>query len=272
VRLPGRILLLIAFFLFPLLAQGDDAALLRQAKISMFDQQWESALNGLRELQSRFPNSALIPQALFYEALALEKSARKEPAILKYRQFLNRAGNLTALKENARRSMVELSVQLYREGNRQHIQQALDAVKGPDSSLRNFAAIQLSYISDAEIAEQAVPALRQIAETTDDPELRNQATLALLRINPSLLRPEPSRPTPPGKLLRLQIIEGEGTRVEMNFPLSLAQLLINALPENARLQLREKGIEADSLMRDLQRSGNVLDIQADSTRIRIWIE
>jgi len=62
--------------------------------------------------------------------------------------------------------------------------------------------------------------------------------------------------------------------VELNIPVSLAQLAIAALDESAKAEIRKKGIDVDNIWEDLKRLGptNILTFRDGKNLVRIWIE
>jgi hypothetical protein len=62
--------------------------------------------------------------------------------------------------------------------------------------------------------------------------------------------------------------------VELNIPISLAQLAITALDESAKRELRKKGFDVDNVWEDLKRLGptNILTFRDEENTIKIWIQ
>jgi hypothetical protein len=118
------------------------------------------------------------------------------------------------------------------------------------------------------------------------PDLVTPASIALLRIDPeALVRPEPpkqakSKPKQeeaPLKMLHLQIYdsgENKAPTVELNLPLSFAQLAIAALDEPTKAEIRKKGFDIENIWQSLNRLGptNILTIRNGLKVVKLWIQ
>ncbi|UCF36690.1 MAG: hypothetical protein JSU96_18045 [Acidobacteriota bacterium] len=272
-RLRNIFILLVPLCLSPTLASSAEN-LFQDAKLAMFDQRWEYALDRLDELQRDYPKSGLIPQSHFYQARALEKLGRKEPSLLRYESFLSLGPSITALETEAKYSVARLSCELYEAGNRAYIDRAYSALEDPNSELRLVAAVQLSYVSDSRVNRRAVPILQESVSNSRDSEVQNQATLALLRIDPKLLGEDRSKGSAANSSKRLHVVisEGGAESFKMSLPLSLTQLLISALPDEAKEHLRAKGLNPDNLLDELSKADEILEVRDGETSIKIWVK
>ena len=272
-----------------LLVQGGNALaqqpsaenLLREIKLALFDSRWDQALESARRLQSRFPDSPLAGQALFYEAQALENKGSQAEALRKYDRFVDRpqtAGSL--LVQQAQLSIINLAVELYRQGDKSWIGRTRQALSSRDQALRYYAALRLSAVADKGEARRAVPVLREILGNEQEADLRNRAILALLRIDPKLAGEQNRRGSSgkgragAGQRLNLEIVaEGEAT-VSLSFPLSMARWMIDAIPRDALRELEREGIDARNLIEELQRAGglNIVEVRSKDALFRIWID
>jgi hypothetical protein len=121
-------------------------------------------------------------------------------------------------------------------------------------------------------------------EESPDPEIQNQAALALLRIDPMILdeRPGKGRKGSPEKgkggeksarkFLRMSIVD-EGTEsFRFSLPLSLARMLFSSLPEAARESLEEEGINPENLLEELEKADEMLEIKSGDQVFRLWVE
>jgi hypothetical protein len=180
------------------------------------------------------------------------------------------------LVAEARSSAIRLTVELHRSGGKGYLDRALRTLREPDRDLSFLAALQLSRLPEEAVRRRAVPVLQRELRETADPEVRNQASLALLRIDPRLLEGGAER-EPQGRRgssvrsLRL-VIAGDGEELRLALPISLARLLLSSLPDSAREDLRRGGIEADNLVEELSKAGEILEIKTSDGLIRIWIE
>jgi hypothetical protein len=61
----------------------------------------------------------------------------------------------------------------------------------------------------------------------------------------------------------------------VNLPVALAELVFKSLPDEARQQLRSKGVDADNFWDRLKKLGptEIIDIRGeDGEKIQIWME
>ncbi len=251
--------------------------LLSEAQLAMFDGRWEQALERIRRLRTLEPPAAVLTSSYFYEGKALEKLERLEEALRAYDQYLVRSDRDSALAGEAKASVIRLSVALYRNGRKGSIDRAVEALSDRDRELAFLAALQISRLSDEKLRQQAVSVLQRELAESEDPEVRNQASLALLRIDPRLLdtASTKAKSTPrsaQGKNLRLVLRGKDGGELRLNLPLSLARLLLSSLPESARQDLRREGIEPENLVQELSKAGEILEVRTSEGLIRIWID
>jgi hypothetical protein len=63
-------------------------------------------------------------------------------------------------------------------------------------------------------------------------------------------------------------------KVELQLPVSLAQLAIAALDESARQEIRKRGIDIDNVWESLKNLGptNILTFRDGPNTVKIWIE
>jgi len=62
--------------------------------------------------------------------------------------------------------------------------------------------------------------------------------------------------------------------IELNIPVSLAQMAVSALDESAKREMRRKGIDVENIWEDLKRLGptNILTFRDGENLIKLWIE
>ena len=148
---------------------------------------------------------------------------------------------------------------------------------GRDKALRYFSALKISYISDKGVCGKAVPVLKEILRSEEDEELRNRASIALLRCDPKLaqdpdLNAVRSSRRGPNRSIRVVVIE-EGVEVaKLNLPLSLARAISQLIPDEARRELRREGIDPENLVEELMRMRDILEVKTQDGLLRIWIE
>lgn len=250
----------------------------QQAMLNMFDGKWEEALEKLEAVQTETKDPGLRARSYFYSARALQRLNRSEESLRQYERYLEQRSIDHALRQEARFSIVQLSVSLYSVGKKGYIDRALSALDSSDRELRLLAAVQISYIKDPAIQRKAIPVLQRALAESSDSEVQNQASLALLRIDPKLLEkkaPQPEKSN--GKAARRTslhvLVRGEsGDELRLALPLSLARLLLSSLPEDAQESLRERGINPDNVLDELSKTKNFLEVTSEGTSVRIWIE
>ncbi len=268
-------LMLQAIFWPAAVAAQSAEELMRNAKLAIFDQKWGDALTTLRRVQSEHPGNKAALQSQFYEARVLENLGNEEEAIRTYEAFLGEVPQDSTLAREARSSIVQLSTRLYRAGNTQYIDRTIGALDSADKELRFLAAVQLSYIRDPAVFRKAIPVLQVAREEGPSAEIQNQAALALLRIDPKLLEAgeQPAGSNRGRKTLKLAIlVDGEET-FSLSFPLSLARMLFAALPEDAKEDLREEGLNPENILKQLETAGEIIEVRSSDNEVfRLWIE
>ena len=262
-----------------------DQEIFNQAKILMFDLNWEGAREMLQRLIRDFPRSGLVPQAYFHSAHCLRMQRKPEEALRAYDQFLQKYPNEPFFAGEARQAAVELAATLFEQGKTGYRGRLAAALGDAKKEVRYFAAIRCSSLKDRELNSKCVPILKEILARETQQELVNYASLALLRVDPDALAPaearkvekEPQRRGSDGRMFHLRIYEGgESTapKVELDFPVSLAQLAIMALDEPTKAEIRKKGVDIDNIWESLNRHGsaNILTIRSGNNILKLWIQ
>jgi hypothetical protein len=260
-----------------------DPELSRKAKALFFDRKyadaraaWQAVLQG-----SRGPEA---DQAAFWIARASESLGESERAFGEYGAFLARRPADQALVEEARTNRVGLAAQLYKAGQRQHLDVLTAALTDSSRTVRYYGALQLASLGP-EGGKKALPILCRIVAAEKDEDLVDRAKLAILKVDPkspclqSSVKAEGQvgAARPDGRMLRVRIFEREGGRakVTVNLPMALADLLFKSLPDEAKRNLRLKGYDADNFWDQLKHLGptQIIDIEGeDGEKIQIWIE
>jgi hypothetical protein len=261
-----------------------DPELSRKAKALFFDRQYAEARIAWQAVlqRSRGPEA---DQAAFWIARASESLGESERAFKEYGAFLARRPADKALVEEARTNRVGLAAQLYKAGQRQHLDVIDAGLDDPARTVRYYAAFQLAGLGPA-AGKRAIPVLRRIIEEEKDEDLVDRAKLYLIKLDPqSLSRLEPQVSAQAhvgarradGRMLRVRIFK-EGfprPKVTVNLPMTLAELLFKSLPEEAKRDLQRKGYDADHFWDQLKKLGptEIIDIEGDDgEKIQIWIE
>ncbi len=255
-----------------------DERLFEEAKVLIFDKNWEAAQAKLDSLLELFPESALKEPALFYRAKCLgERGDRDREAYDAWDMFLRNArpGERNAsLFEDAEVSLIDLAYRLYEKGERGRLPAIGDRLRSPNKVVRYYAAFKLSYIKDKSVSSTAVPILKGIIEDERDPELKDRARIALLRVDPGALREVGGdRHEARSRILRIQVLEAGKKKVDINIPWALADLALQAIPDEEKSVMRRKGYDLDRIINELAKTGSsIIEIKDEGSVIRIWIE
>ncbi len=261
---------------------GPDEKLFQDAKLLIFDKKWEAALDKLEVLRADYPKSPYAAQAVFYRAECLSSlEGREREALQAYKDYIKLAEANASLVEESEGSIIELAFSLYGKGDRSVLREITTRLDHPNKVVRYYAAYKLSLVADKSEAARAVPVLKDIIATEKDPELKDRARIALLRVSPESLKsveekqPE-RRPDDAPRVLRIRITkQGQKEPVlSLNIPWSLADLAINSLDEEEKEALRKKGYSIDRIMNDLAKSKEAIlkIVGEDGSIIEIWIE
>lgn len=264
-------------FFFPVyaLCQSDEE-LFQEAKIMIFDKEWENAQERLEELMEEYPDSPLYSQALFYLGRTLENQKGEEKeAIDVFKKYILRRDSSEVLTQEAETSIINLSFILYEKGRKSYLKEIKTRLYRPNRIVRYYAAIRLSYVKDKEEASQAIPVLKEILEEEKDQELVDKAKIALLRIDPDNFQEyEEKRDERRLMLMKFKIIS-KRTRAEtfsLSIPWALADLALANIPEDAKAELRREGYDLDRIMKEIIGGGRIIEIVTKDAIIKIWIE
>jgi tetratricopeptide (TPR) repeat protein len=264
----------------PAIEPGRDQDLFNQGKIAMFDKKWEDARGMFQRVVQEFPRSPLIPQASYFGARCLQQQGKEAEALKAYEQFLQKYPEEPFLPSEARNAVVDLAVTLSEKGDGSYKDRVLRALTDSSKQVRYFAAIRASYLtSDRKITALATPILREIVKAEQERELVDRAKIALLRIDPNASQRSGSDRSDagPGPRMFHILIQEPGSKeptVELNLPLSLAELALAALSQSQKQELRRKGFDVENVWDSLKRMGrsDILTIRDHETIVRIWIE
>ena len=256
---------------------GADEKLFQDAKILLFDEKWEAASEKLEELLREYPASPLTSQAVFYHAKCLAKRAgRQKDALAAYESYLGGRDRNPSLNEEAETSVIDLAYDLYVRGERSYLSKIEDRLDSSNRVVKYYAAFKLSAMRDKSAAGRAVPVLREIVEEERDPDLRDRARVALLRVSPEALRQVEDDERPLGvKLLKIRVmVRGQREpEISLNLPWALADLALRAIPEKDKASLRAEGYDLDKIVEQLTRTReSLIEIHGDGRTLRIWIE
>jgi len=253
-----------------------DEKLFQDAKILLFDEKWEEAQQRLEDLLADYPESPLVPQAVFYRAkcLAKEKGKQRE-ALRAYEDYLRLPDKNRSFMEESETSIIDLSFDLAAKGGKSYLSEIEERLGSPNRVVRYYAAFKLSQVGDKSMAATAIPALKQIIEEEKDSDLRDRARIALMRLSPSSLKDVEDREGGgEARILKIRVmVEGqEEPAFSINIPWVLADLALQAIPEEDRASLRQAGYDLDRIIDQLTRLKAKIEIANQERVIKIWID
>jgi len=253
-----------------------DEKLFQDAKILIFDEKWEEAQQILEDLLADYPESPLVPQAVFYRAKCLAKQKGKQRKALRaYEDYLRLPDKNRSFVEESETSIIDLSFDLAAKGEKSYLSEIEERLESPNRVVSYYAALKLSQVSDKSVAARAIPVLKQLVNEEKDSDLRDRARIALMRVSPSSLKDVEDRQEEGGAgVLKVRVtIKGQDEPVfSVNIPWVLADLALQAIPEEDRASLRRAGYDLDKIIDQLTRMKARIEIVNQERVIRIWID
>ena len=253
-----------------------DEELFQEAKIMIFDKEWENAQEKLEELLEDFPDSPLYSQALFYLGRTLENQKGEEKeAISVFKKYILRSDSSEVLTQEAETSIIKLSFVLYEKGRKSYLKEIKTRLYRPNRIVRYYAAIRLSYVKDKREASEAIPVLKEILEEEEDQELEDKAKIALLRIDQDYFQDyEEKRDDRRLMLMKFKVInkKTQAETFSLSIPWALADLALANIPEDAKAELRKEGYDLDRILKEIIEGGRIIEIETKETIIKIWID
>lgn len=274
------LIILLSFFCIPIYPFQEKE--LSEAKLLIFDRKWKAAEEKINEILKKYPESEISSDILFYLGQCIqEQGGREEEAINTFNKYLKRRER-AKFAEEAEIAIIDLSSELHRKGKINYIENITSRLERKNKVVRYYSAFKLSYFKD-NYKYLAVPVLKEILNEEKDIELRERAKIALLRIDPHLLRGMAEEENKI-KMLRITIIKRSTGKQELSvkIPLDLANLAIQALSKpdsliKADVKINGKKVESGSLNKIFQRFLNmkkaeILEIYDEDEIIKLWIE
>jgi hypothetical protein len=250
-----------------------EAGLLEQAKLYLFDKQWDRALSVLNEFVEHFPKSNHFPLAILYKGKCLEEKKMYKKSLLSYMLFLDISSN-ASLKEEVTITIIDLYFNLYQKKEKSYLKRIIPYLKSKNRTVKFYSALKLSYIKDKKVAFMAVPVLKQMIKNVDDEELRDRAKIALMRIDPDLLNEIADDRGPEATLLHIQVYDKKLKKItfSLSIPFMLGKLALESIPEKEKASLKKEGYDLDRIMKKLMKKGDILRADSEDSVFKIWIE
>lgn len=272
---PVFILLFIALLMFSTtrVQAQTDKELFDRARLALFDRQWDKAIEQLNQLTQLFPTSPYYSQALFFKGKCYEEKKLPAQALEYYTTFLKISQNET-LKEEAIVSIIDLNFQVYEKGQKQALLEIINYLQNPERSVRYYAAFKLSYARDKTAASRAVPVLKRLISEESDNELVDRAKIALMRINPIYLEKTEDQNSGGVRSLSIEVYSKEDKKVtfRLTIPFMLANVALDALPNEQKKQLHQKGYNLDKILNDVLKKGQIVRVDTEDAIVKIWLE
>jgi hypothetical protein len=268
-------------------APAAEDEVLRQIKNDVFDERWDSVLADCERLIQAYPSSESLPRTYYYRAKALQHlPGRETDAVAAWSAFIDKFPSDPLLREDALISRMNLAKGLWLQGKRENI---TILTKGLEEKgyPRIYAAVLISNLDNKPARARALPVLQECSRAEKSAEVRNECTLAILRIDPSALPTPPPVPPAPGnpsatapKLIRLEVRDKStgSLTVAVNLPLAFAEALLGSLSEIDRgrvtEELKTRHIDLENLLRSLKAVGpqTLVEVETEDAKIRVWLE
>lgn len=255
----------------------EDERLFQEAKILIFDKEWREAQEKLDELLEEYPESSWYSQALFWKGKCLEEQRGKElDAINTYKRFVLLKKRSESLAEESEIAIIDLAFKLYERGKQSHLREIETRLFNRNKVVKYYAAFKLSYIKNKKVASKGIPVLKDILQKESDTELKDRAKIALLRIDPEILRDfEEERYERKARILHIRVQNRwkKEPTFSLNIPWALADLALSAIPDEAMAELREEGYDLDGIIKEItEYRGKIFEIKTKDSIIKIWID
>jgi|GEM_PF-1227649 len=260
----------------------DEEKLLREIKLAMFDLNFAKAETLSREFIARYPKSKDLGTVRFYLARSLERQGKSEQAARAYRSFIKTYGKSSPLVEEAKISLISILGKFLREkGKQKYLTELSSFLSDADRMVAYYAALELAG-GNEEAKKRAKPVLyRALRDPSLDETIKDRIKLAILKVDKKAkIIEKPKRRRGKGiRWIKLRVYEpGKKTpSVELNFPIVLADLVINSLTEEQKKEfIKETGIDIANLwksIKDLPPGPLFKMIDKESgERVEIWVE
>jgi len=270
-------LLSFSFLLYPFQERE-----LSDVKLLIFDRKWKEAETKIMDILRKYPESESLSDILFYLGQCIqEQGGREEEAINTFKRYLKKREG-AKFAEEAEIAIIDLSSELYKKGKKNYIDNIKSGLESKNRVIRYYSAFKLSYFKEGE-KFLAVPVLMEILKEEKDEELKERAKIALLRIDPYLLKgikDEESKI----RMLRIAIFKRSTGKQELSIkiPVELANLAIQAISKpdyriKGDVKIDGKRVESGTLAEIFQKFLNMkkaelLEIYDEDEIIKIWIE
>lgn len=267
------VMLIGCLLIVPLYAESEKD-IFDKARIALFDRKWDEALSGLNRLLTQYPNSGYKGQVLFYKGKCYEEKNAMQQAVDSYNAFLKISSN-ESLNEEASRAIIDMNYSLYRStGNKKYLGEITNFLSNRQKVVKYFAAFKLSYVDDKTYASKSIPVLKQIVESDDDKDLVDRAKIALMRVNPSVLKEVAPSQSNENKLLSIRVFDkhSKSDSFSIKIPFMLARLALDSLSNKDKILLKKEGYDLNKIIETLVKTKELLRFESEDTVITIKLE
>ena len=269
-----NIILLLSLSLFNMNADDglDGKMIFEKAKIKIFDRDWHSALKTLDIYINKYPDKEFYNKALFYKGKCYEELKKYKKALDAYEKYSKVSEN-KSLSEEANIAIIDISFKLSKNRS-EYLKKISGYLKNSVKTIRYYAAFKLSYARNKNNAKAGVSVLRNILKNEKDQELVDRAKLALMRIDPKYLKSVNKKIDIANKNLYIRVLDKKTDKetLSLDIPFLLAKLALEALPDDEKKLLKNKGYSIDSILEKITKTGELFKLEIDDTIIKIWIE
>jgi tetratricopeptide (TPR) repeat protein len=247
--------------------------LFEKAKIMLFDRNWEQAAATLERFILEYPNSRNYPMALFYLGKCFEEREDLHKALAAYHDFLKVSRN-PDLRDEAAVAVIDLGFKLYQNGDDTQLNEIISQLKSKDRTLRYYAAFKLSYAKDKKVAGRAIPVLKALIAEENEEELVDRAKIALMRIEPELLKDIENGRVREATLMHFEVYDKKSKKItfSLTIPFVFGRLALESIPGNAKSKLRREGYDLDQLVDKLIEKRELVKIEDEDSWVKIWVE
>jgi tetratricopeptide (TPR) repeat protein len=257
---------------------SEDQRLLQKSKSLIFDSKWQEAIVFLDEVISKYPRSGSYAPALFYKGKCLEETGDPIGALNLYQLYLKTDKN-GGFKEDVQIAVIDISYDLYSSGKKEFLKNILQFLNSElETVAQYYAAFKLSYYKNKDIAKLGVPVLKEILLSEEDSDLKSRAKIALMRIDPSIMKDVEIEQKLGQKMIQLSIYSKEKKMTVLNIavPLSLADLLLNSLDENA-LDIKDLKVNGADIRKEIidkiqKAKSGILTFETEDVTIKVNID
>lgn len=230
-----KMMTIISLLTLTLMSAGisEDQKLLEKSKSLIFDNRWNEAIGTLDEVIEKHSKSSSFTAAVFYKAKCLQETGNVKGALDLYQKYI-KTDKKGGFKEDAQIAVIDISFNLFTSGQKEPLKNIIQLLNSnTDLVAKYYAAFKLSYSKNKDISKLGLPVLKDIILNEEDPDLKNRAKIAILRIDPSSMKDVENKLLSKDLMVHFSIFNKETKQMLLNVsvPISLADLLVDSLDE-----------------------------------------